>query len=280
MDLKTKSTLAIFLAAVSCGCASVPPPLLLDARLAYINCRDGVGGKLSPAALYEAQVALDRADRAFLLQGDSEAVRDLAYIALRKSELAAVKARVEFDLGVLETSAAARRRATASAQTQALQQSERALELERRNRQSAEARLATAMRNLAEVVAVQEEPRGLVITLSGSVLFASGESTLLDSARSRLQQVAEALLAQDPAKTLLVEGHSDSRGTAAANERLSRSRAEAVREFLVSQGVDASRISAVGLGSSRPLLDNRSAENRANNRRVEIVVRSPTVSSR
>jgi outer membrane protein OmpA-like peptidoglycan-associated protein len=51
-------------------------------------------------------------------------------------------------------------------------------------------------------------------------------------------------------------------------------RANAVREYLISRGVDANKVTAVGMGSSRPLLSNASAENRANNRRVEIIIQA------
>ncbi len=128
-----------------------------------------------------------------------------------------------------------------------------------------------AMEALQKLAAVKEEARGLVITLNGSVLFATNQSALLPSAQERLQAVAAALQ-DNPTGGILVEGHTDSVGSQAANEDLSRRRAEAVRNFLISQGVDKDRIRAEGLGSSRPIADNKSAEGRANNRRVEIVI--------
>jgi outer membrane protein OmpA-like peptidoglycan-associated protein len=70
----------------------------------------------------------------------------------------------------------------------------------------------------------------------------------------------------------VVEGHSDSKGNKDHNLELSARRAEAVRTYLVSQGVNSSRISSQGLGFSRPIAPNKTAEGRANNRRVEIVV--------
>jgi outer membrane protein OmpA-like peptidoglycan-associated protein len=73
-------------------------------------------------------------------------------------------------------------------------------------------------------------------------------------------------------KAIIVEGHTDSVGRAADNETLSLKRAESVRTHLVSQGIPSDKIRATGLGSSRPVADNGTADGRANNRRVEIVV--------
>ena len=77
----------------------------------------------------------------------------------------------------------------------------------------------------------------------------------------------------------MVEGHTDSQGSDAVNQPLSLNRASAVRDYLVSRGVPQEKISAVGLGASRPLVDNNTAENRANNRRVEIVIQPAQVSA-
>jgi len=71
---------------------------------------------------------------------------------------------------------------------------------------------------------------------------------------------------------MVVEGHTDSQGSDRTNQPLSINRATAVRDYLVSRGVASERITAVGMGSSRPITDNKTAENRANNRRVEIII--------
>jgi outer membrane protein OmpA-like peptidoglycan-associated protein len=136
------------------------------------------------------------------------------------------------------------------------------------------------MKDLAAIAAIKEEARGLVITLSGSILFASNKYALLETAKTKLDQVAEALKAQDGDKRMVVEGHTDSQGSDRINQPLSLNRASAVRDYLVSRGVDSDKITSVGMGSSRPLLDNRNAENRANNRRVEIIIQPSHLSTR
>jgi outer membrane protein OmpA-like peptidoglycan-associated protein len=69
-----------------------------------------------------------------------------------------------------------------------------------------------------------------------------------------------------------VEGHTDSTGTDATNQKLSLERATAVKTFLKTQGVDEARITATGIGSERPVAPNATPEGRAKNRRVEIVI--------
>ena len=72
--------------------------------------------------------------------------------------------------------------------------------------------------------------------------------------------------------TILVEGHTDSHGSKVLNLELSQRRAQTVRDYLASQGIAPERIKAEGLGFTRPVANNKTAEGRANNRRVEIVV--------
>src|SRR5207248_9848703 len=110
-----------------------------------------------------------------------------------------------------------------------------------------------------------------IITLNGSVLFTTGTARLLPTARERLDEVAEALKTESGAQ-FLVEGFTDSRGSEPRNLRLSQARAEAVRDYLVGHGVDDARIRALGKGADRPVASNATADGRANNRRVEIIV--------
>ncbi len=128
-----------------------------------------------------------------------------------------------------------------------------------------------ALNSLSKIAKVRQESRGTVITLSGSILFASGKSTLLPDARSKLDQVADALKSAQE-QSYIVEGHADSRGSTPLNQRLSEQRAETVRNYLVERGISPDRVKSTGYGKSRPIANNKTAEGRANNRRVEIVV--------
>jgi outer membrane protein OmpA-like peptidoglycan-associated protein len=108
--------------------------------------------------------------------------------------------------------------------------------------------------------------------LPGNVLFASGKAMLLPGAQSSLGQVADALKDQ-PNTTITVEGHTDSTGSDVTNMELSKARAESVGNYLVSRGVPKEQVTTVGLGPSRPVTGNETPEGRANNRRVEIIVK-------
>ncbi|MGJ4803314.1 OmpA family protein [Luteimonas sp. SDU82] len=105
-----------------------------------------------------------------------------------------------------------------------------------------------------------------------SVNFAVDSAEILPDSRPQIEQV-HALLQQDPALRLAVEGHTDNTGIAARNRELSQERAQAVVAALAEQGIDATRLSAAGFGDTRPVGDNATDEGRARNRRVELVRR-------
>jgi outer membrane protein OmpA-like peptidoglycan-associated protein len=146
------------------------------------------------------------------------------------------------------------------------------LKAEKARREDAEKRALQAAADLAKFATVKQEARGMVISLSGSVLFASAKSELLPAAQVRLGEVATALIREDPLSKIVVEGHTDSQGAAPYNLELSQRRAQSVRDYLVTRGIASDRIAAQGFGLTRSIADNSSPEGRANNRRVEIVV--------
>jgi outer membrane protein OmpA-like peptidoglycan-associated protein len=259
------------------GCAtSQPPKELVDAREAYARSEHGKAREYNPAALHEAKVELDKAEAAFNNDPDSDATRDEAYVALRRAE------RAEIEASTMQwQQRQAKARADANqAQAKGLQKAQSELsstkdqlQKEKAAREAAESKSKEMLARLAaaNAAAIKEEPRGTVITLSGGVLFASNKSQLLPGAQNSLTQVAEAIKTQED-KKVLVEGHTDSRGSDVTNQALSKARADSVASYLISQGVPADRITTAGLGPSRPVADNNSAEGRANNRRVEIVI--------
>jgi outer membrane protein OmpA-like peptidoglycan-associated protein len=138
-------------------------------------------------------------------------------------------------------------------------------------RANAEQRAADAQAALAKLATVKEEPRGTVITLTGGEIFASNREVLLPEARTRLEQVVEVLLTNRK-RTLTVEGHTDSLGSPSHNLDLSQRRAEAVRRYITGRGYQGSLIAAQGFGMGSPVADNATADGRASNRRIEIVI--------
>lgn len=265
------------------ACATTPPPReLLEARAAYEHARSGPASEYALVDLHQARQRLDRAEAAFNDEPGDARTRDLSYVALRHAQIADARGATLVAQRDRERAESERQAALAQqlAQTQgalsdvqqAQAQTTQQLGQERAARIDAERRAQAALASLRQVAAVREEQRGMVITLSGEVLFATGESTLLPIAQQRLDQVAVAVRDQGM-RHLVIEGHTDSRGSAEENQRLSLARAHSVRNHLITRGLDGARIEAVGVGASRPVADNDSAEGRANNRRVEIVVR-------
>lgn len=275
---------ALVASVVACG-NTLPPKELVDARAAYQSAAKGPAGQQAPAELHVAKQALDQAERAFSDDADSPETKDYAYIATRKAELADATARAL--IAQKDKEAAGRDAANMTAEQlrtarnelnstkHNLEKTQDQLATEKAAREAAEKKAAQALADLQKIAAVTKEARGMVITLSGSVLFASNESTLLPAAMIKLNEVADALTKGNPDSNITVEGHTDSQGQKQYNQDLSKKRADAVRDQLVSRGVAQDRIKAVGIGSDRPIASNNTAEGRANNRRVEIIVEPP-----
>src|SRR5207248_3551213 len=100
--------------------------------------------------------------------------------------------------------------------------------------------------------------------------FDTGKATIQADSGAVLQQIA-ALMQQNPALKLRVEGHTDNVGAAAANQTLSQKRAQSVVAWLTAHGVAATRLAAAGFGATKPGADNSTEDGRAKNRRVELV---------
>ncbi|WP_298492923.1 OmpA family protein [uncultured Algibacter sp.] len=102
-----------------------------------------------------------------------------------------------------------------------------------------------------------------------TILFDTGKATIKAQSAAVLGDII-GILKEYPTAKFTVEGHTDSVGSDKLNQRLSDSRANSVKEYLVQNGIDAFRLSALGYGESRPIDSNKTRAGRANNRRVEI----------
>lgn len=285
------------------ACATTgPSQQLVDARKAYEDARTSPAAEHRPDAVLSARQALRRAEQAHEEDAGSFREQSLAYIAEREARKARARGEYEQSMAamkqaeqdykqrqaqLLNQAQRERQDVTQSLQTTRerlqsqqgnLNRTQAELTEERRARQEADRRAALALQSLQEVAQVREEARGVVITLEGAVLFLTGESDLLPLAKRKLEDVARALKDMDSEQQIVIEGHTDSQGGEQMNMELSRNRAESVRDYLVSQGIDAGRITAVGRGETQPLTTNDTPEGRANNRRVEIVLKEPGTS--
>jgi outer membrane protein OmpA-like peptidoglycan-associated protein len=194
-------------------------------------------------AARQASEARTAAETARKQQADAEAARALALADQRKAQAEAERARM-----------AARE---ANQQRQAAEDEK--VELRKRLEQQ-----------LNMILETHQTARGLIVNIS-DVLFDFNKYTLKPGAREKLAKVSGILLAY-PGLRLQLEGHTDSIGTDEYNLVLSQKRADAVKDYLIEQGVVAANVSAVGLGKENPVATNDTNAGRQQNRRVEMVV--------
>ena len=130
---------------------------------------------------------------------------------------------------------------------------------------------AEELRNDLEGATVERVGEGIKITFDSGLLFDVNKSDLSATAKNNLNDLAETLKKYEDTN-ILIEGHTDSTGSAELNQRLSEDRARSVREHLTANGVDNSRITTEGYGPQQPVADNETTEGRAQNRRVEVAI--------
>ncbi len=262
----------------------------LKARQAIIAARDAKRrDREHRVVLAERRIAAARAAaEAELLEAQSAQLdRERDQIMVEASRLEAERARREADrlrLASLAREEAIQREleATAASQTAALEaasaetaQARKLAEARAREaelaRKEAELAAAVAADDIADAPAPPSRREGgrTVYTLAGNA-FGSGSASLTAQAQASLRTLAGQLRGGTGA--IAIEGHTDSQGADAANLALSQRRAEAVRRALEDAGLPGSRLSAGGRGEAVPVADNTSAEGRARNRRVEIIV--------
>lgn len=131
---------------------------------------------------------------------------------------------------------------------------------------------AALKKNLPDAEVVRDGDK-VYVALPSGILFDTGKDALKPAAKDALSKAAATLKASDT--NIIVQGHTDSTGSAAINQPLSERRASHVRDFLASNGVPSSRLTSVGYGSSSPAVSNDTDANRALNRRVQLEI-SPT----
>lgn len=225
-------------------------------------------------AQQQAQQAMQQADQARLAAQQAQQQVAETQAAAQQQAQAAQQ----------QTQAAQQQAQSAQQQAQAAQQQAQAAqqqadatraELERTRQElaarDAEARTLRIQQALSRVATTRNDPRGIIVTLTGSLLFDTGKTALKPGAKTTLGRVADQLKNESGVK-ILVEGHTDNVGTTAKNQELSEKRANAVREYLVSRGINADRITAQGRGEEAPVATNKTAAGRQQNRRVELVI--------
>jgi outer membrane protein OmpA-like peptidoglycan-associated protein len=118
---------------------------------------------------------------------------------------------------------------------------------------------------------VERVGEGIKITFDSGILFNIDEYSLTETSKSNLSELSKTLKKYGDTN-ILIEGHTDSTGSAEHNLTLSRERAESVSSYLKSNGVEGSRITTNGYGETQPVMDNITAEGRRQNRRVDVAI--------
>ncbi|NMY37681.1 MULTISPECIES: OmpA family protein [unclassified Pseudomonas] len=200
--------------------------------------------KVAALETKDASEWLDKAQKAYLDKEDESTVDQLAYLTNQRVEVAK--------------------------QTIALRTAENKIKNAGSDRAQAllDARDAQ-IKQLRGLNAKQTE-RGTLVTF-GDVLFDFDQASLKANSRDSVTTLANYLI-KNPDRKVIVEGYTDSKGSASYNQGLSERRANAVKNALVRAGVEPSRIVAQGYGKEYPVADNASSSGRAQNRRVEVTI--------
>lgn len=269
MNAKLISALGLALALAACASAPQPNAALESARAQVESAEaDPNVEKYAPLDLDAAKKQLALAESAAQNHNDA-AVSQPAYLAAQTARLAQQRAAAKADDARVAAGQQERDRIQLAARNRevnvAVQQRDAAV-LQRDQAATEAARLQSEIEQLKAT----QTSRGLVLTL-GDVLFDTGKAELNPGASLKLNQLAQ-FLNEHPDRRVEIDGFTDSVGGDSYNEELSQRRANAVKNALVTRGVDPSRINTEGYGKEYPVASNSDSGGRQLNRRVEVVI--------
>jgi OmpA-OmpF porin, OOP family len=253
------------------GCTAGGPPVALEqARTAYAQAEQTPAVVANaPVPLREANQALQRAEHEWTDTHDMEEVQHLAALASQRVAIAKAVADKKVAEAQIQQATEERDQVLLDARTRAAQRSQLEAARATQQAQAATAHVQQLQQELATLQAKQTE-RGLVVTL-GDVLFETGKADLRPGALRNLYPLVT-FLQQYPERRVVIEGHTDSVGSDAYNLDLSQRRADAVRDFLLQNGVTPAQLTTRGYGKASPVASNNTAEGRQQNRRVELII--------
>jgi len=265
------SLTSISIAAVGAGCAGQRPASLDRAQSSLTQAQQNPAvAQYASAQLSEAQATLTEAERAWADENDREETSHLAYLTEQKARIAVAVAQQKAAENEAQRLSSQREDIRVNARTREADLAHAQAEAATDQAVAATARSQALEQELAALKASDTE-RGLVMTLQEGVLFEYNKAELKSGAMRSLEPLIT-FLREHPDRTLLIEGHTDSTGSDSYNLDLSQQRAEAVRGFLASNGINADRVSARGYGESYPVTTNTTEAGRQQNRRVEVVI--------
>lgn len=208
----------------------------------------------------EAARAQQAAQQAQLAQQQAQQAQQQAELEAQQ-RATAEKAREEADAARAQAAAEAQKAQQAAAEADRLRQ-----QAEQQREQLRE----QLLQQFNAVLPTRETTRGLVVNMQ-DVLFATAKYQLSQQAQLALARIA-GIIVSHPGLNIHVEGYTDSTGTVNFNQKLSDQRADTVKNFLVSQGIDPTTVTSQGYGESYPVAPNETAAGRQLNRRVELVI--------
>lgn len=227
----------------------------------------------APVAIKTAEEAVRVAE---VPRKDKELAKHLVYMADRKVDIANGLAQTRWEEDQQEVLSDERADERLESRTREADMARSDAEMARSDAEAARSQVDMARQQTADMAKqlaelnAKETERGLVITL-GDVLFDTGKSNLKGNATTHLAKLS-AFLNQYQDRTVIIEGHTDSVGSEDSNAALSQRRADAVKSYLLGQGVAAARVNTYGKGEGSPIATNDSAAGRQLNRRVEVII--------
>jgi len=250
------------------------PNLATRAPLAMKDAESAV--QLAEQPVIDSQLAAHRVYLANCKVSTARAEAETSYAEDQRSVLTAQREQVLLNARTHEADVATSKVASARSDADIANANAASAQLQAQNAQaqaeSAQMQAAELQQQI-DLLQAKATDRGLVLTL-GDVLFESGKSDLNLNAGGNLNRLV-AFMGKYPDRTASIEGHTDSIGTQDFNLGLSQRRADAVRSYLVNQGVEPQRLAASGMGESGPVAGNDSAAGRQQNRRVEVIINNP-----
>jgi outer membrane protein OmpA-like peptidoglycan-associated protein len=250
----------------------------------------------APAAMKDAESAVLKAE---MPQMDPALAQHNVYLADRKVEIAASQARTAFaedqraklseqrDKSRLDARTREANVSTSQLASARVEIADQKREADATRMETDTARLAAAAEATKQSAELQRQldelnakatDRGMVLTL-GDVLFASGKAELKDGATANLNKLV-AFLNNYPNRTVMIEGYTDNVGSNEYNLGLSQRRADSVKGYLTSQGINSVRLTSDGKGETMPVAGNDSVNGRQQNRRVDIIIVNQTAMAR
>ena len=269
----------LVIAALLTACNSMPTStsMLDQTRNDYQSAQSNPKvASYAPLEMKQASDAMAKANAAAANNDSTEDIDKLAYLAKQKIALTQEVAKQKSAEAEVAKSGTERDKMRLDQRTREADQSRTSANIARgdaayaqQQTRDVQARNANLEAQLAELSAKKTE-RGMVITL-GDVLFATDQARLNPEGQRTVQKLAQ-VLTQNPQRTVLIEGFTDSTGSSAHNQALSERRADSVQLGLLEQGIARNRIAIHGYGEAHPVAGNESTADRQLNRRVEIVL--------